>query len=502
MKLKINGNINSYYVQTLCMIFFPGAKFSETEIYTDETPEVIVSVHKDGNMISSDATINAFGKTESYKHTVDSSLYESELRAEKIAVGGAVYTAGSRLFGHEPPWGMLIGVRPSKLAMDYFNSGLNLTCDEVADKLCADFFTSPEKAKLTCDVALREKRIIEKFSNENLCSVYISIPFCPTRCDYCSFVSYTTKGLLKLMPEYAARLKIDILNTFRLINELGMKVVTVYIGGGTPTTMCESLLDGILAEIEKHTDVTALFEYTLEAGRPDTITKEKLYIAKTHGVNRISVNTQTLNDSILEKIGRKHTALDFYRSFDIAKNSGIEHINTDLIAGLPDETCESFSESLDKVINLRPDNVTIHTFCVKKSAEILQKNKNIYSAANIEAEKGINYSQKTLVINGYHPYYMYKQKNAAGNLENVGFALEGCEGLYNIFMMEEIHSIFSVGAGGVTKYLKRNKDGKTEIKRIFSSKYPYEYLRNNEPCDLEEIYRKQKEGAISFFNTN
>ncbi|MBO5879239.1 MAG: radical SAM protein, partial [Clostridia bacterium] len=214
----------------------------------------------------------------------------------------------------------------------------------------------------------------------------------------------------------------------------------------------------------------------------DTITKEKLAIAKKHGVSRISVNPQTLNDDLLAEIGRKHTVEQFYNAYELARESGIKDINVDLIAGLPGDDFKNFSETMDKIIELAPTNITVHTFCVKKAADVLRKNSDIYSVTGHDAQKCVSYSQLKAKFAGYKPYYMYRQKNTVGNLENVGFSLDGHEGLYNVFMMEEAQTIFAAGAGAVTKLVSYKKigDADSKIERIFNPKYPYEYLRKDD----------------------
>ena len=282
-----------------------------------------------------------------------------------------------------------------------------------------------------------------------------------------------------MIDDYLEALLSEIDETFEVINAIGLTVNTVYIGGGTPTTLNPSQLEKLLGKINEKFDVSSLLEFTLEAGRPDTITKEKLDVAKAMGVTRISVNPQTLNDDILREIGRKHTRDDFFEAYRIAKESGIRDINVDLIAGLPGDDFKSFSETLDGIIQLEPTNITVHTFCVKKASDVLRNNSSIYSLTGGDVAKSVSYSQLNTKFAGYKPYYMYRQKNTVGNLENVGFAIEGHEGLYNVLMMEEVQTIFAVGAGAVSKFVKQNgtsaKD--TLIKRLFNPKYPYEYLR-------------------------
>ena len=398
--------------------------------------------------------------------------------------------------GYTPPWGILTGVRPAKVAAGLLASGKGII--KTKKILRDEYFLTPQKAALAVSVATAEMKQIKKMPKDS-CSLYISIPFCPTRCAYCSFVSYTTKRLLSMIDEYLETLLKDIADTLDTIERLGLKLTTIYIGGGTPTTLSHEQLERLFEKIEEHVDTSALQEFTLEAGRPDTITKEKLEVAKTHGVTRISVNPQTLNDTILEEIGRRHTVDDFYRAYELAKDSGIKDINVDLIAGLPGDDFKNFSETIDKVIDLKPTNITVHTFSVKKASDVLRNNTGVYSLSGGDAAKSVSYSQIKTKFASYKPYYMYRQKNTVGNLENVGFSLEGHEGLYNIYMMEEIQTIFAVGAGAVTKLVKCNEPfvTKPQMKRLFRPKYPYEYLRMT-----DEEKKAQKKEILEFFEKN
>jgi oxygen-independent coproporphyrinogen-3 oxidase len=291
-------------------------------------------------------------------------------------------------------------------------------------------------------------------------------------------VSYTSKRLLSLIPEYLKRLVHDLEETFETVNRLGLRVRTIYVGGGTPTILDPDQLTFLLGAVERMTDVRALEEYTLESGRPDTITAEKLAVAREYGVGRISVNPQTLCDDVLRHIGRAHNTEMFYKAYETARASGIPVINTDLIAGLPGDSFKTFSASFDGIMALRPENVTVHTFCVKKSAELRKEGADVYSMRGGDTGKCVDYSQIQCAHEGYIPYYMYRQKNTVGNFENVGFSLPGYEGLYNIYMMEEVHSIFAAGAGAVTKLVDYAPvDGSPRfIDRMFNPKYPFEYL--------------------------
>lgn len=500
MILRLQDGINPYYVQTLGMVFFPGAKFGENEPETPDNPILSVTCSRE-----SDGTATAHAELTYRNRTVsaDERVTPDDNfpvdRVDKIAVGRAVFGAGKQYFGHIPPWGILTGVRPSKVASELLNTGHGVLRSRQI--LRDEYFLNPQKAALAVSVAGTEMRLCKKL-DRNLCSVYISIPFCPSRCAYCSFVSYTSPRLLSLIPDYLQMLAKDLASMFDTIRQLGKRVATVYIGGGTPTTLSPSQLRFLLGEITKQVDPATLMEFTLEAGRPDTITKEKLRIAKEYGVTRISVNPQTLSEEILESIGRKHTVADFFHAFDLAKASGIRDVNVDLIAGLPGDNFGNFSAAIDRVIELAPTNLTVHTFCVKRAADILRENSGVYSLSGGDAVKCVSYSQLKTKFAGYKPYYMYRQKNTVGNLENVGYAMEGHEGMYNIFMMEELHSIFAIGAGAVTKLVdyRLPKEGRSRIVRLFTPKYPYEYLRDadriregaedgSEPSQREKIFR-------------
>ncbi len=496
MILNISGDINRYYVQTLCMVFFPGTTFGKDEEAKEGVPEVTVDISRDmaSDSVTAYVSIKLNDRLCEATETVSLSEEITIATHESIAVGRAVFAAGKEMLGHTPPWGILTGVRPAKVAASLLVSknGILKTKKILRD----EYFLTPQKAALATQVAVSEMRLTKKL-DKNSCSLYISIPFCPSRCAYCSFVSYTTKRLLSMIDEYLDALIIDLDNTLNTIKELGMTISTVYIGGGTPTILDEDQLGRIFSKLEEYIDPIELSEFTLEGGRPDTFTEQKLALAKNHGVTRISVNPQTLSDTLLAEIGRKHTVDDFYRAYDMAKKSGIKDINVDLIAGLPGDEFENFSSTIDRIIGLAPSNITVHTFSVKKASDALRNNSGVYSVTGGDAAKSVAYSQIKTKFAGYKPYYMYRQKNTVGNLENVGFSLEGHEGLYNIYMMEEIQTIFSVGAGAVTKLVKCEKPffGKTEIKRLFHPKYPYEYLRVT-----DEDRKKDREEIFAFFS--
>ena len=493
MRLILDGDINIYYIQTLCMIFFPGAKFGAAEQDDPNAPELQLTLKRQENGMGAVATVTVDGKSETAEKFWEFSEHHTEEKTAKLVCGAAVISACGTLLGYRPSWGMLTGVRPSKVATELLQKGCSKT--KVKKILSTEYCVIPKKASLATDVALVEQRIIGTPGKRD-CSVYIAIPFCPTRCSYCSFVSYTSRKLLDLIPEYLVRLAEDIRSMFAKIKELGLNLKTVYIGGGTPTILTADQLRFLLSTVAECTDVNLLEEYTLESGRADTITAEKFAVAKEYGVTRVCVNAQSLSDEVLKNIGRSHNANEFLKAFEIARESGIPQINTDLIVGLPGDSFRTFSAGFDKVLSLRPENVTVHTFCVKKAADILRQDNKIYSLRGGDAGKCVDYTQLKAIQEGYKPYYMYRQKNTVGNYENVGFALEGTECKYNIYMMEEVHSIFAAGAGAVSKmvdYCPEN-GGNPVIERLFYPKYPYEYLEDHSTAEkmeaMERFYRQ------------
>ena len=469
MKLTVNGDINLSYVQNLCLMFFPGSKFSENEEQSDDLPWAKVTLKRLKNGYKAKVALGRLEKSEESTVFVEDNPLYNDKNIAQMAVGSAFYEAGTRLIKYNPPWGILVGIRPGKIATKLY--------DELGSKMAVrraltnDYLLSPKKAQLITNVSLTEQKILQKYGKD-CCGLYVSIPFCPTRCAYCSFISYATPRLLSLIPEYLVRLKADIKKTVGIIEEKGKKIVTVYIGGGTPTTLTAPQLEDLLSCIGECVDVSSLDEYTLEGGRPDTVDTEKLEIAVRHGVTRVSINPQTLNDDILVGIGRKHTSDDFYRAFYEARRSGIKAINTDVIAGLPGDNFASFSKTVDQIVELKPENLTVHTFFVKKASDILHSGVNVYSRNSREAVKCVDYSQLMAAGAKYHPYYLYRQKNTVGNLENVGFSLDGYDGIYNCLIMAEEHDIYACGAGGVSKLVSASG----VIKRFCMPKYPYEYL--------------------------
>lgn len=377
------------------------------------------------------------------------------------------YDAGRAYLGYDLPWGALSGVRPVKLPTRDMLNGM--TRDEAGVRLRDHYRVSPQRVKLALDCAQATLRARASLAPDEI-SLYISIPFCPTRCAYCSFIAADVKGAAKLVAPYLDALCQEIRVAGIVLKEAGRKIKTIYMGGGTPTTLSSSQLDRLMAEIAVSMDLSRCVEYTVEAGRPDTITREKLAVIKKWGGNRVSVNPQTMNDQVLEAVGRSHTAEQILAAWEKVKQSGILVTNMDLIAGLPQDGLEGFCFSLDQVISMGPENITIHTLALKKSAALFRDRLSLPGSDQVATM--LDYAWQQLSANGYVPYYLYRQKYMSGALENVGWSLPGRENLYNICMMEELHPVLSLGAGGMTKLTQG--DGK--IKRLNNPKYPVDYL--------------------------
>ena len=353
--------------------------------------------------------------------------------------------------GKDLPWGTLTGIRPTKIPMSLYERKKPLTDDAVYDYMKNNYYVSDEKIDLSRDIAKREIRILRNIDYRDGYSLYIGIPFCPSTCLYCSFTSYNIDAYKKKVDEYVDSVikEIDyVANTFK-----EKKLNTVYFGGGTPTTLTDVQLDKLITKVKDSFDFTYVQEFTVEAGRPDSITREKLQVLKKHGVSRISINPQTMKQETLDIIGRKHTVSQVIDAFNIAREEGFDNINMDFIVGLPNEGIEDVRYTMEETLKLNPDSITVHSLAIKRAAR-LNMFKDEYKELSIENNKEImsltaEYAKKM----GMKPYYLYRQKNIAGNMENVGYAKEGCEGIYNILIMEEKQTIIALGAGSVTKYV-------------------------------------------------
>lgn len=378
-----------------------------------------------------------------------------------------LYQLLSEFLGFSQTWGLVTGVRPVKLLRRLTREmGAERAAAYMRDKL----LVSEGKLALCRNTLAIEDEILSLSRPESF-SLYVSIPFCPTRCDYCSFVSQTVVQAKKLIPVYVDRLCREIAYTGEIARRLGLRLETVYFGGGTPTTLTAEQLTRLLRTVEESFDLSTLREYTVEAGRPDTVTADKLAAIRAAGVGRVSINPQTLQPAVLAGIGRRHTVEQFYDAFDLARKAGFDNINTDLIAGLPGDTYEGFHNTLDGILRLSPESVTVHTLSMKRASNIMLQHRPDYRVQD-DAVRMVALSAESLPQAGYRPYYLYRQSRTVGNQENVGWAKPGCEGLYNVYIMDETHSILACGAGGVSKLKKPNSD---YLERIFNYKFPYEY---------------------------
>lgn len=490
MKLFIDNQtefLNDYYFQTLCLLYFPGEKFGAGD---EGVNRAYFLLKPEGSGFYACVRLCAGSAEASAEYTDLRSApavggMNDEFYATR-ALGRAFLLAGKRLFGFSLPWGYLTGLRPVKRAKYYLDRGES--AETVTKLFTDDYLVSAEKASLAVETAVTEEAMLADVGEKD-CAVYVSIPFCPTRCDYCSFVSYSNERLFRLIPDYLVRLMQDIRRTGELIKELGMRVRAVYIGGGTPSILEPEQTDMLLDCIAGNIGITAETEFTFEAGRPDTITREKLSAVARHGVRRISVNPQSTSDTVLENIGRKHTARQFFEAAELARGFGFSCLNADLIAGLPGDNSESFAKSVEDMINCGFDNITVHTLSIKNAALIRFIGDGFYDPAGELARDSVRYARARLAAAGLYPYYLYRQKNTVGNAENTGFSVKGSENLYNVLMMEEYSTVFACGAGAISKFVN---PARNEIYRHAFPKYPYEYLREDKGIGREE--------AIGFFS--
>ena len=468
MKLVLDGHDMEYETGNLCFLFFPGEKLQKVPVSDARQVEnlAFTRLRRMKTRTRAFVLIRRDGRTSC---AVDYAAAAGP-KASECALGRAFYRAASRLCGFAPPWGILTGIRPAKLARELMAAGR--TPGQTEALLETERLVTPQKARLCVRTARAEERIVGLSRPESV-SLYIAIPFCPTRCLYCSFVSHDIAKAARLVPRYVDRLCEEIRATGRLVRRLGLRLETVYMGGGTPTSLAADDLRRIFAAVGESFPLDRLREYTVEAGRPDTITAEKLAVIREAGATRVCVNPQTLDDAVLRRIGRSHTTAQFYEAFAAARAAGIPSVNTDLIAGLPGDTGEGFSRTVRGVLALGPEGVTVHTLAMKRASRLVARGEALYDPEGGPVPSMLSDAAARLEAAGYAPYYLYRQRNSRGNLENVGWARPGGECLYNIFIMDETHSILAVGAGGVTKL---RQPGGSRIERVFNFKYPYEYI--------------------------
>ncbi len=384
------------------------------------------------------------------------------------ALKQAFYKAGTALLGHDLPWGSLTGVRPVKLPTRAMLAGK--TAKQAQRELEQDYHVSAPRAALAVECAQAALDVGRGLSRDGM-ALYLGVPFCPTRCAYCSFISADVKGSLALVEPYVDTLCREIELAGTLLRERGLRISFAYMGGGTPTTLSAEQLNRVLTAVERFLPMEGCGEFTVEAGRPDTITADKLNVLHAHGIQRISINPQTMEDGVLKAIGRAHTAAQIEQAMALAGERFGGLVNMDLIAGLPTDTPEGFGRTLDRVLAMAPANVTVHTLALKKGSRLTEEGGAACPPETVEAM--LTLASQRLRGAGYAPYYLYRQKYMSGSFENVGWAQPGAVCAYNIVMMEELQSVLSLGAGGITKLVEPDR---RKIVRLNNPKYAKEYL--------------------------
>lgn len=459
-------------IRELLMAFYPEEKY----IYTYE--DVFLSL-----LLSKDNT-DYHIKIKSEDNVLE---FSSPLRDTKFDTKNDlkrnIYINLLKLGNKELPWGTLTGIRPTKIVMEMFENGMGL--EDIKEHLKDVYLVSDKRIKLCTDTAKNEFNILKKIDYKNGYSLYIGIPFCPTRCLYCSFTSYSIAQWKKDTDTYVEALCKELLAVSKMYE--GKKLQTIYMGGGTPTSLEGYQLSKILNVVKTNFDLSDLLELTVEAGRPDSITKEKLEALKDVGVDRISINPQTMQQKTLDLIGRHHSIEDIYESYKLARDVGFENINMDFIIGLNGETLEDVIDSFAKVRTFAPESVTIHSLALKRAARLNTENKREIMDNDLILSM-INTATDTCADLGLEPYYLYRQKNMAGNLENIGFSKPGKECLYNILIMEEKQTIIACGAGTSSKIVF----GDGRIERIENVKDPKLYIERLD----EMIMRKESMHGI------
>ena len=484
MRLTFRGHDDRYAIEQSLLAFFP----DERPVYEGEKGDSHAEVTlREGKTYAVGVTELTYGgKTARGEARVRITGVSDEYERERLrqrALKLSFFRAARDITGATPSWGALTGIRPAKLVRTMLEEGYT---PARADRELRDVYcVSPARRRLALESAqagLRAKRDLKP----NDISLYIGIPFCPTRCAYCSFVSASVEKSFALIPPYLEALTAEVEAAGRMVRETGLRVKSFYMGGGTPTTLSAGQMDALLTAVNKAFDLSGCVEYCIEAGRPDTIDREKLQVLLDHGADRISVNPQSLEPQVLRAIGRQHSPEDIERAMTLATSMGFPHMNMDLIAGLPADTPEGFRRTLDKCLTFGADNITVHTLSLKKGSRILLEGLPIPTAEAV-AEM-LDYADPALRARGFVPYYLYRQKYMSGSFENVGWCISGAEGLYNIYIMEELHSILSLGAGGSTKMVDAQRN---RIERVFHPKFPLEYIQRPEKLaeNLESFRR-------------
>ena len=467
MKLTLQGHEDLYAVEQLQLALFP----------ENTVGEATSALHRGKLWLTASARITIDGRTATASRRIKAA--DETVRSRRRVLQQSYYLAARQLLPHIPAWGALAGVRPTKITTKHLLEG---GTPKSADKLLKDiYFVTPQRRKLAIDCSVSTTKAAALLEETDV-SVYVGIPFCPTRCAYCSFVSRTVGKRTELIEPYLQALLEEIRTVGALMANSGRKVRTIYIGGGTPTSLSEPQMALLLDTIREHFDLSRLIEFTVEGGRPDTSNAEKLCSIAQHGADRMSINPQTMVDAVLKASARPHKAADVLRAYQEAVDAGFSAINMDLIAGLPADTVEGFQSSLDAVAALHPANITVHTLALKKDADLFQRREHLPTAEDVT--EMVAYANKKLSALGYKHYYLYRQKYMSGTFENVGWSRDGLDCLYNIYMMEEVHTIVSVGGGSISKV--NLPDGR--LIRFPNPKFPEQYIEM-----LPQVLEKKKE---------
>ena len=464
MKLYLKNHTERYPVEQLQLQLF-AQEPSEfcTEPFTGDG--TVSSLSRGKRYLTATAKVTYQGKTGFAVNRV--LLDRADVRATRRILQRSYYLAALQVLPAAPPWGALSGVRPTKLSTKCLMAGGS---EKDAEKLLREvYFVSPERARLCVDASRHTVEAAKLLDADDL-SVYIGIPFCPTRCAYCSFVSQSIERFGEFLPAYLDALLREIAHTGALLKNSGFHIRTLYMGGGTPTTLSAEQMARLLDAVNTHFDLSRCLEFTVEGGRPDTLDAEKLRVIKGGGATRISINPQTMSDTVLKAVGRRHSAASVVDVFHQAREAGFDDINMDLIAGLPADTADGFADSLRQVMALGPSNITVHTLALKKGADLFQRRVVLPSQADVA--RMLEDAERALRADGFAPYYLYRQKYMSGSFENTGWCRPGYTGLYNIYMMEELHTILSLGGGGMNKInLPEEK-----LARYHNPKIPQDYI--------------------------
>ncbi len=471
MNLFFSGHQEKYAVEQTLLTLFP----QERPVYPTTPPggdnELCLSFSRGTTWATARAVLRRDGQTYTRQCRVavadlppDDPVVTTRLTRRTLQ--RAFYLAAVDCLSAEPPWGMLSGVRPVKLPTRALEAGA--TPRQAEAMLRDQYRVSPLRRRLAVDCAQASLAVKERLLPQEV-SLYVGIPFCPTRCAYCSFIS-SSGSANRLIPAYLDALDEEIDAAAAALRAAGRTVRTVYLGGGTPTTLDAPQLAHLLNHLRTAFALDPQAEFTVEAGRPDTITREKLLALRAGGANRISVNPQTMSDQVLAAIGRSHSAQQIREAYALARQVDVGAINMDLIAGLPADTLAGFQATVEEVIALDPENITVHTLALKRGARLRQEDTPLPDGPTVAAM--LDFAWDALDRAGYVPYYLYRQKFMSGGFENVGWCKPGWASEYNICMMEELHTVLSLGAGGVTKFV-----GEGTVRRAANPKYPQEYLR-------------------------